>query len=246
MRCFIVCLVLIFGHIDFITSTRYSCNTTATCGCSKANAEVNKIVGGESAIDASWGWSVSIQSSGGSHFCGGSVLSPNYIITAAHCFPDRQAALRQTRIVVGIDKLSDSNSNKAQIRLLADIVNHPGYNEKTHANDISILQLNQPLILPPERNPARICVPSVKPSNQTLDYPASDLHLVAIGWGVLASNGVIPPTLHLQQVTLNSMSPLHRMCTPTIRDKQIQFCAAQVGGGKGKHFHCITFVMIFL
>lgn len=236
MRCFIVFLVLTFGHIDFITSTRYSCDTSATCGCSKVNAEVNKIVGGESAIDASWGWSVSIQSTGGSHFCGGTVLSANYIITAAHCFSDRQTALRQTRIVVGIDKLSDSNSNKAQIRSLVDIINHPGYTEDTHANDISILQLNQPLILPSERNPARICVPSVKPSNQTFGYPASNLSLVAIGWGVLASNGVIPSDLHLQQVTLNSMSPSHRMCTPTIRDKRIQFCAAQVGGGKGKHF----------
>uniref|UniRef100_A0A672LRQ4 Peptidase S1 domain-containing protein n=1 Tax=Sinocyclocheilus grahami TaxID=75366 RepID=A0A672LRQ4_SINGR len=45
----------------------------------------NKIANGENAVSGSWSWQVSLQQSNGEHFCGGSLISTNWVLTAAHC-----------------------------------------------------------------------------------------------------------------------------------------------------------------
>lgn len=225
-----------FYHVGLVSSRTYSCDRTAQCGCSKNDAVTNKIVGGEEAAVFSWGWAVSLQDkSTGAPFCGGTIVSPLHIVTAAHCVPNATAVLRHSRVVVGINKLNESNSAMAQVRLIVGVTSHPGYNDGSKANDIAVLRLSEPLILSNERSTARICLPNVEPSNVTNLYPSSGTPLVAVGWGTLyAGAPSVPPGLHLQQVTLDSMRSTHWMCLSEINDRQLQFCAAVVAGGKGR------------
>uniref|UniRef100_A0A7M4E241 Chymotrypsinogen 2-like n=1 Tax=Crocodylus porosus TaxID=8502 RepID=A0A7M4E241_CROPO len=44
-----------------------------------------RIVNGEEAIPGSWPWQVSLQDNTGFHFCGGSLISEDWVVTAAHC-----------------------------------------------------------------------------------------------------------------------------------------------------------------
>ncbi|CAF4231468.1 unnamed protein product, partial [Adineta steineri] len=46
---------------SFVSGIIYNCNRTADCGCSRSNANVYKIVGGEDSYPLSWGWAVSLQ-----------------------------------------------------------------------------------------------------------------------------------------------------------------------------------------
>jgi Trypsin len=45
----------------------------------------DRIVGGSTASSGEIPWQVSIQTSSGFHLCGGSIISKDYILTAAHC-----------------------------------------------------------------------------------------------------------------------------------------------------------------
>jgi hypothetical protein len=46
---------------------------------------LGRIVGGTEAAEHSWPWQVSLQISTGAHYCGGTIISPEWVITAGHC-----------------------------------------------------------------------------------------------------------------------------------------------------------------
>ncbi|CAF0944902.1 unnamed protein product [Didymodactylos carnosus] len=202
--------------VELVTAVTYKCNPSASCGCSKNSAILNKIVGGEIAIQQSWGWAVSIRRSG-SHICGGSVISPTFILTAAHCITNGLS------VVVGIDKLTD----KGQTRPISRIYSHPSYNTKTLENDIALLQLSSPLVLT-QGTVSKVCLPS---NNVPSEYPPSGKTVVAIGWGVLASSSQ-SVSQSLRQVTLNSIPKSTKSCSTSLRNSVTQFCAGVNGGGK--------------
>ena len=228
-------VLILAHHFNAVTPIVYSCDPKAECGCSKTAATLNKIVGGESAVDSSWGWAVSLQRALGNTFCGGTIISPLHILTAAHCIVNASAFLQRVKVVVGVDAMRQSATAKAQVRSVVRIFSHPTYNEKTQENDIAILRLNESLIISNDRGTAQLCLPNVLPKNGTSRYPMTDSSLVAIGWGTLKYQDTATPSdLHLQQVTLNVMGKENPMCQLTIRNPQLQFCAAVLGGGKGK------------
>lgn len=230
----ILFLFFLFHKTLLVSPVIYSCNHAAECGCSTKNAIVNKIVGGEAAVRSSWEWAISLQYLN-EHRCGGVIISPSYIITAAHCVLNTAEIRRYATVVAGIDTLSESTSSKAQIRSIASVTLHSKYDDTSKTNDIAVLKLDRPLIISNKSNTARMCFPRVVSTNSRNNFPVDLSSLVAIGWGKLTSSvESIPKNLHIQQVTLKAMSAFHSMCSYTINNKALQFCAAVTGGGKGK------------
>ena len=57
---------------------------------------IDRIVGGGPAAAGSFPWAVSLQLSWGFHFCGASLIHPQWVVTAAHCVSWGRQVLRAT------------------------------------------------------------------------------------------------------------------------------------------------------
>ena len=221
--------LLIFISLLFIckqiNGTTYQCDTNASCGCSSSTTLLTRIVGGEAATQGSWSWAVSLRSYG-SHFCGGSIISSRFIITAAHCIDDI-TDLSGLTILAGSVTLIPSSSNKVyQTRSIAQIYKHSAYNSDTQINDIALLRLSSPLNMT-SGNLKPICLP-----NGTVVQPPDNIDMIAVGWGVtsMSADDVSPV---LRQVTVQSIKNSVNSCKSTVEDSRFQFCAGLTSGGKG-------------
>ena len=81
-------------HTHFILIGNVECGTKVTG---------TRIVGGTNAIPGAWPWQVTMDYKGqtGNHWCGGSIVSPQWIVSAAHCF-SYSVDPNQYTIVAGI------------------------------------------------------------------------------------------------------------------------------------------------
>ncbi|XP_066304145.1 trypsin-like isoform X2 [Branchiostoma lanceolatum] len=112
-----------------------------------------KIVGGHEAVPGSWPWMVGVQLSGG-HYCGGTLISDRWIVSAAHCFFGRNLALFEA--VLGEHSIQTEESYEQRIEL-AEVIFHDDYDPKTKRNDIALLRLAEPARLNQRVSPA--CLP---------------------------------------------------------------------------------------
>ncbi|NXX09345.1 ENTK Enteropeptidase, partial [Larus smithsonianus] len=118
-----------------------------------------RIVGGSDARREAWPWIVSL------HFnsrpvCGASLVSEEWLVTAAHCVYGRQLKPSQWKAVLGLYDQSDMTQSSTVVRNIDQIVINPHYVKRTKNSDIAVMHLQykvqytdyiQPICLP-EKN----------------------------------------------------------------------------------------------
>ncbi|HYH97699.1 trypsin-like serine protease [Hyalangium sp.] len=166
-----------------------------------ASAE-QEIVGGTSTTIAANPWQVSLQSSGGSHFCGGSVLNANWILTAQHCVNSGGSISKPGRVAAGSTTISGSSSG--QIRQVAEVVVYPGYVDANVGKDVALLRLSTPLDLSGTNVKA---IGIITAADVSAGLTNTGVVTRVTGWGTLSSgSSSLPNTLQTVDVNIISNS----------------------------------------
>ncbi|XP_068103318.1 transmembrane protease serine 9-like [Hyperolius riggenbachi] len=152
----------------------------------------NRIVGGTNAADGEWPWQISLYYNG-RFLCGGSLIAPQWIMSAAHCFQGRSTAYYT--VYLGLYQL-DVDSPHTVTRTLIQSIRNSQYTSTGDLGDISLAQLSSPVDYTEYIMP--ICLPS-----SSVTFP-SDLDCWVTGWGTTSSGGQTPVNGILQEV----MTPL--------------------------------------
>ncbi|WP_327357986.1 serine protease [Streptomyces sp. NBC_01304] len=101
------------------------------------------VIGGSPAVAGQFPTIVSVQKNG-KHFCGGSLVRADWVLTAAQCV-DR-ATPSQFKVTGGLLGLGNTVPGVTETREVVRIVKHQGFSESNAVDDIALIQLKAPML----------------------------------------------------------------------------------------------------
>ncbi|KAA0703258.1 Trypsin-3 [Triplophysa tibetana] len=174
--------------------------------------EDDKIVGGYECTKNGVQYQVSLNS--GYHFCGGSLISNLWVVSAAHCYKSRiEVRLGEHNI--------DASEGTEQVINSVKVIRHPSYNSNNLDNDIMLIKLSKAAIL--NQYVKTVALPS--------SCAGAGSNCLISGWGNTSATGSnYPSRLMCLQAPILSDSTCRNAYPGEITSNM--FCAGFIEGGK--------------
>uniref|UniRef100_A0A665V929 Suppressor of tumorigenicity 14 protein homolog n=1 Tax=Echeneis naucrates TaxID=173247 RepID=A0A665V929_ECHNA len=194
------------------------------CDCGRSMFKTSRIVGGQDAEEGEFPWQVSLHVKDYGHVCGASIISPRWLVTAAHCVQDdaktrySQPGTWQAYLGLHVQRKYGGHVVK---RNLKQIIPHPNYNEYTFDNDIALMELDSPVTYSDYIRP--ICLPA--PQH---DFPTGSTVWIT-GWGATREGGFAAPVLQKAQVRIINHTVCDDLMGGQITSRML--CAGVLKGG---------------
>ncbi|XP_069505904.1 trypsin-like [Ambystoma mexicanum] len=176
------------------------------------NDDDDKIVGGYTCGKNALPYQVSLNA--GYHFCGGSLINSQWVVSAAHCYKSRiQVRLGEHNI--------NSNEGTEQFIDSVKVIRHGSYNSRNLDNDIMLIKLSR----------AATLNSYVKAVALPTGCAATGTQCLISGWGNTSGSGSNYPS---QLQCLNAPILSSSQCTNAYPGQitSNMFCAGFIEGGK--------------
>ncbi|KAJ2017386.1 Kallikrein-14 [Coemansia sp. S16] len=168
-------------------------------------------MGGSDAKKGDYPFAIYLYNAGEKSYCGGSIISDTWILTAAHCI--KGSTINDISVFIG-EITYDINPGKGA--KVAEIHNHPQYNDQTMINDISLLKLSSPIT---DKNAATISIDTTNVGD--------GIAVTALGWGFTAPGGSTPAqTLKKGELTTLSKAQCSQKDTKFDGNNGARICVA--------------------
>lgn len=187
---------------------------TAMLASTGTAAADEQVVGGERASIEANPWAVYLVDDRGTQFCGGTIVAPAKVLTAAHCALGRSP--REVQVVAGREDKLDRQAGV--VAAVTGIWIHKQYTSADEGEDVAVLTLKKALPYAP--------LPLAEPSDRALYQPGTELR--ALGWGRTTENG--KTSRYLMQATVPVLPDAFCVDTYPQFVKADMFCAGFEGG----------------